>query len=226
MAALTIDWVGALATPPYRALVTIPQDYDHMTEVIAGVLYDLDTDAFWADLKALEAGEDGIVFADIQARNADYTVAGTTYAPAVFMQSDVTFEDLGALAVYTVQLKGTNNDLWVPKDAGGVLLPQPNVIVSPGNSAGLVVVETISSTLEAKIDLVLTGQTLTNEQARAERTTEASVAPMSQPGTIILRDTVSSTRWEADAWEDEDGTIGYRGQGLEKAGQLVEVAWS
>lgn len=225
MAALTIDWVGALAVPPYKALVTVPQDYDHMTVITAGVLYELDTVAFWRDLKALEESEVGIVFSDLQAHNEDYTVAGTTYADAVFMLCEVQFEDKGPSNVYTVQLAGSNNDIW--DIGGGILIPQPNVVVSPGNSAGLVVVETLSASLEAKIDLVLAGQTLTNEQARAERTTQASVAPLTPvAGKIVLRDTVSLRRWEADAWEDENQAVGYRGKGLEKAGQLVEVAWS
>ncbi len=148
MSALIIDWIGGSPVVPFRALVTIPQDYDNMTEVIAGVLYDLDTNAMWSDLKALEATEAGIPFENLQGRNAAYTVAGTNFAPALFMLADVTFEDKGAGAVYTVQLKGTNNDVWVPQDAGGPLLPQPNVIVSPGNSAGLVVTGTSGLTVE------------------------------------------------------------------------------
>lgn len=230
MASLSIDWVGADANPPYRALITIPQDYDHMNEVSAGVLYELDTDALWADLKALEESEVGIVFKDLQARNAAYTVAGTTYAPAVFMQCDVTFEDLGALAVYTVQLVGTNNDLWLPKNAGGNLVTQPNVVVSPGNSAGLQLVQsTDGQSIEAKLDQLIADQELTQEMIEAERTTQASVAPIGNPGTpgkVVLRNITVSKRWEADAWEDEAQQTGYRGQGLESVGMFFQVAWS
>jgi len=217
--ALQIDWVGGLATPPYKALVTIPQA-DLI--FVSGAFYQLDTMAFWNELKALEATEIGIVFGDLQVHNEDYTVGGTNYADAVLMQCQVKFEDTGS--AYSVGLINSNNDIWDVE--GGILIPTPLVTVIAGNSAGLVIiVSTDTATIEAKVDTLITAQDLTNIQKEAEHTTQVSVAPLSQAGTIILRNTTESRRWEADAWEDAGQTIGYRGKGLESVGMLVEVAW-
>lgn len=218
--ALQIDWVGALATPPYKALVTIPQA--DLT-FISGALYELDTLAFFAALKALEASEEGMPFGDLQSHNADYTVAGTTYADSLQMLCQVQFEDTGS--AYSVRLAGSNNDIFDVEN--GVLVPTDKVTVIAGNSAGLVVVESVdTATLTAKIDALTAEQDLTNEQTEAEHITEASIAPLTTPGKVILRNTTTLKRWEADAWEDAAGTIGYRGKGLEKVGMLTEVAYS
>jgi hypothetical protein len=201
-------------------LITIPQSY--LTWIV-GTLYELDTLTFWADLKALEASETGIVFGDLQDHNEDYTVAGTTYADSVFLKAAVTFEDTGS--PYSIRLVGSNNDIFDVE--AGIYQPSGNIVLIPGNSAGLIVVETMdAATISAKIDALVAAQGLTNAQKEAEHITQASVAPLSQPGKVILRNTVTLQRWEADAWEDEGATIGYRGKGLEKVGMLTEVAYS
>ena len=214
--ALLIDWIGALAAPPYKAVVTIPQA--DLT-LISGSLYELDTLAFFSELKALEASEEGMPFGDLMSHNADYTVAGTTYADALLMLCQVQFEDTGS--AYSVRLAGTNNDIFDVES--GILIPTPLVTVIAQNAAGLVVVESVSS---ADITALLAAQNLTNEQAEGEHITQASVAPMSQPDKVIIRNTTTLKRWEADAWEDEAATIGYRGKGLEKVGMLAEVVYS
>jgi hypothetical protein len=200
--------------------VTVPQSY---LTLVSGQLYELDTLAFWAELKALEASEVGIVFDDLQAHNADYTVAGTTYADSVFLKCQVTFEDTGM--PYSIRLVGSNNDIFdVEAD---IYQPVGNIVLIPGNSAGLVIVESQSTAaIEAKVDALIASQTLTNAQKNAEHITQASVAPLTSPGKVILRNSVTLERWEADAWEDEAGTVGYRGKGLEKVGMLTEVAYS
>lgn len=236
--AISIDWTGASATPPYKARITIPQSY---LTYISGTLYELDTMAFWDDMKALEDDEDGIVFNDLQAHFSNYTVAGTTYADAVFMLCEVTFENTGSN--YSVRLVGSNNDIF--DEDNGILVATPGLTIIPGNAAGLIIAETGTSgltpaesqalvdidsnvdtlitataALEAKIDLLLASQDLTNEQLEAEHITD----PVN--GLVILRNTTTLHRWEADAWEDFDRTQRYRGEGLEVVGQLAEVAWS
>lgn len=74
--------------------------------------------------------------------------------------------------------------------------------------------------LDAKVDTLLAAQDLTNAQEAAEHTTDPVL------GKLILRNTTTLERWEADAWEDAAQTIPYRGEGLESIGMLVSVAWS
>jgi len=74
--------------------------------------------------------------------------------------------------------------------------------------------------LEAKIDTLLAAQDLTNAQKEAEHTTDPVL------GKLILRNTTTLERWEADAWEDAAQTIPYKGEGLESIGMLASVAWS
>lgn len=233
MASLIVDWVGALATPPYKALILIPQDYDHLT-LIPGTgsapngAWTLDTLAFWADLKALEAAETGIVFGDLQAHNSSYSVAGTTYADAIQLQCEIAFYNAVPNEDWTVVLEGSNNDIF--DVANGIYVPSKgtgHITVVPGNSAGLVVIESLQAAdVQAKLDALIAAEALTQEQLEAERTTVKSVAPFSQAGKVVLRNTTVSKRWEADAWEDEDQTIGYRGSGLESVGMFSQVAWS
>lgn len=147
MSALVIDWIGGSAVDPFQARVTIPYDYDNVTLVGGsppnGVI-ELDTIAFWNDLKALEASEEGIPFGDLQTHNSAYTIAGTTYADAVALLCEVKFEDTSQ--EYSVVLAGSNNDIF--DVVGGVLVPTPLVTVISGNSAGLVITDISGLTAE------------------------------------------------------------------------------
>jgi hypothetical protein len=92
--------------------------------------------------------------------------------------------------------------------------------LTTAESTALLTIDANVTTLDTNVDLLLTAQTLTNQQAAAEKTTDPDT------GKLILRNTVVMRRWEADAWEDDDMTVPYKGEGLESVGQLVEVAWS
>lgn len=209
----------------------IPQDYDHLT-LVSGAppngAYVLDTKALWLDLKALEASEEGIVFADQQTHNSEYTIAGTTYADAIGFLCEIAFYNAVPDEDWSVILEGSNNDLF--DIVNGIYVPSKgtgHITVVPGNSAGLVVItSTDTAAIETKIDDLIAKQALTQEQIEAERTTLLSVAPMTTPGKVVLRNTNVNRRWEADAWEDSAQTIGYREKGLESVGMFVEVAWS
>lgn len=87
-------------------------------------------------------------------------------------------------------------------------------------STALINIDSNVSTIQTDLATLLTNQDLTVEQAAAERTTD----PVS--GILILRNTVVMRRWEAAIWENAAGTTPYKGEGLEKVDQLVEVAWS
>ncbi len=91
---------------------------------------------------------------------------------------------------------------------------------------GVLATSTEVAAVAAAIVLLTASQDLTNAQKEAEHITEQSATPMTTPGTVVVRNTTTLERWEADAWEDEAGTIGYRGAGLEKVGMLVSVAYS
>lgn len=95
--------------------------------------------------------------------------------------------------------------------------------LTPTESQQLDDIDTNVVTLLSITNALKTSNDLTNEQANAEHTTSRST------GKIILRNTDTLTRWEADAFEDEDQNIPYGtnpNAGIESAGMLVEVAWS
>lgn len=121
-----------VATVDYTTLtVEVPQA--DLT-LVGGTFYTQDTNAFWRELKAIEASEEGISFPPMSDRNAAVTIAGTTFAPGVQLVNgfNITYED----GQYSVQLNGTNNNLWSIADG---ILNQNQVQVIPTNSAGLVV---------------------------------------------------------------------------------------
>lgn len=117
--AISINWA--------TKVINVPQAY--LTPV-SGSLYELDTNQFRLDLKALEASEAGSVFDDTHRHNTEVTVAGVTYAKffEIINGYTVTFED----GAYRVRLAGTNNNISDVQNLNQVsLLTQ--------NSAGLIV---------------------------------------------------------------------------------------
>lgn len=99
---------------------------------VSGTIYELDTNWFRLQLKAIEASEEGMPWPDTHTHNTEYTVAGVTYARAfqIVAPYSVEFED----GQYTVKLTGSNNNIF-DVDAG--ILVQNQVQVIPSNSAGL-----------------------------------------------------------------------------------------
>jgi hypothetical protein len=121
---ITIDWG--------TRVINVPRDY---LTLVTGTLYELDTNTFRLDLKALEDDEAGIAFPDTHNHNTAVTVAGTTYARFIEIINgySITFED----GPYSVRLSGSNNNLF---DVENGILNQNQVQVIPGNAAGLIVV--------------------------------------------------------------------------------------
>jgi len=131
--AITVDY----SSSPFR--IKIPQA--DLT-LISGSLYELDTDAFWDDVKALEAAETGIVFQDMQSHNAEYTVAGVTYAPKVEILNGTNSSNIDVYEVffdpdtqYSVRLAGSNNNIF---DLENAILANTTTQIIPQNSAGLI----------------------------------------------------------------------------------------
>ena len=117
--AISIDWGTKVITVPQADLT-----------FVGGSLYDFDTDQFRKDLKALEAGEDGMAFLDTHEHTAPKTLSGITFARFVEIINGytVTFQD----GQYRVRFVGSNNNISDVANLNQVsLLPQ--------NSAGLIV---------------------------------------------------------------------------------------
>lgn len=121
--AITIDWGGTNA-------INVPQA--DLTPV-SGTLYELDVDWFRLQLKALEAGADGMPFPVTHVHNTEITLAGLTFARTVEILSPytVTFED----GQYTVRCVSANHNIADVKNANQVSLITQN-------SAGLIKVTT------------------------------------------------------------------------------------
>lgn len=110
-------------------VINVPQSY---LTLISGTFYELDTDQFRLDLKAIEDDEVGMAFPRTHTHNTEVTVAGITYARTIEILPpySVEFED----GQYTVRLVGSNNNIF---DVENGILVQNQVQVIPTNSAGL-----------------------------------------------------------------------------------------
>ena len=100
---------------------------------VSGTLWAQDTKAFWDELKAIEASEEGMPFPNFQIHKGETTVAGVTYARFIIIVAPYTvrFED----GQYAALLEGSNNNIF---DEGIIVRNQVSII--PTNSAGLQIV--------------------------------------------------------------------------------------
>ena len=120
--------------------IKIPQSY---LTLISGSLYELDTGQLWEDIKAWEAGEDGIIFQDAQTHNPTYTVAGVTYARKIEILNASNSSNIDVYEIffdpdtqYSVRLAGSNNNIF---DLENSILANTTTQVIPQNSAGLII---------------------------------------------------------------------------------------
>ena len=137
--AISIDWG--------TKVISVPQSY--LTN-ISGTLYELDTEQFRLDLKALEDDEAGMPFPDTHRHATQVTVAGVTYARVIEIINgySITFED----GQYSVRLVGSNNNFF---DVENSILNQNQVQVIAQNAAGLIVHTSgsgLSAAEQAKLD--------------------------------------------------------------------------
>jgi hypothetical protein len=127
-------------------VIHIPKTY---LSLVGGTLYQLDTEQFRLDLRALEADVYGIVNLKTHDHNTEQTIVGTTYARGITILSpySIEFED----GQYTVMLVGSNNNIF---DVQNGILAQNQVQVIPTNSAGLIKVTSGSGVTEQdKLDI-------------------------------------------------------------------------
>ena len=118
--AVSVDWITGVITVP-RADMTLIQASPEVRE--------LDTTAFFDELKLLEASAEGMPWPDTQRHNLSYTISGITYAESleIIPPYSVTFED----GTYAVSLKGTNNNIIDVANTN-------QVRILANNSAGLI----------------------------------------------------------------------------------------
>jgi len=72
--AVSVDWITGVITVP-RADMTLIQASPEVRE--------LDTTAFFDELKLLEASAEGMPWPDTQRHNLSYTISGITYAESL-----------------------------------------------------------------------------------------------------------------------------------------------
>lgn len=214
--ALSVNWATGVITVPQADLT-----------LVVGALYEHDTDAFWAEIKSIEASEEGIVFDDIQDHNSTYSIAGVTYAQKVEIIApySVQYENTGGN--YSVRLTGSNNNLFDVEN--GILVPTPGVTIIGQNSAGLIVTQESGLTAAESAALLAIDTNVTSMLATLTDIDEREIGEhITNPATgkVVIRNTTALRRWEANGWEDVAKTIPYRGKGLEVVEDLVEVAYS
>jgi hypothetical protein len=133
---------------PSTRVITVQQGD---LSLVTGTLYEHDTEAFRQTVNDLMAGEALMWLPDWADRNAPYTVFGATYAQKIEVINGFSIEYDDAPGAYSVNLKGSNNNLG---DIQGGVLVQNLVQVIPTNSAGLVVVDTGAADTTAIISTV------------------------------------------------------------------------
>jgi len=136
--AISIEWS--------TKIINVPKSY---LTLVGGTLYEMDTNQFRLDLKALEASVYGIPNLKTHNHNTSVTVAGITYARTIEIVSgySVKFED----GQYTIRLTGSNNNIF---DVENGILYQNQVQIIPTNAAGLITVVSGSGVTEQdKLDI-------------------------------------------------------------------------
>jgi len=129
--AISIDWGTKVITVPQADL-----------SALGGDLYELDTDWFRLQLKALEDDEEGMPYLDTHQHNTELVLGGVTYARTIEIINGytVTFED----GQYAVTLTGSNNNI-------ADVVNLNNVSVRTNNAAGLVALNAIQASLETMV---------------------------------------------------------------------------
>jgi hypothetical protein len=125
--AVTIDW-GNKIINVYQSDLTL----------IQGSLYELDTEWFRLQLKALEESEEGMAFLDTHRHATEVTISGVTYARFIEIINGYQVQFLPN-SHYTVRLVGSNNNIPDVK-----VLSEVSIVAQ--NSAGLVVAGNMTPT--------------------------------------------------------------------------------
>lgn len=205
--AISIDWGSKV--------ISVPQSY--LTPIV-GTLYELDTEQFRLDLKALEDDPEGMAFPDTHRHATQVTVAGITYARTIEIINgySIEFED----GQYSVRLAGSNNNFF---DVENGILSQNQVQVIPGNAAGLIVHESgVSGLTQDESDALLdiaadqsTIQTSISAMQGSVTSIQINVAAMVATQTSIEAELVRALGLMQENYQMDQCTyVDYQGQKL------------
>lgn len=116
---LSIDWG--------TKIISVPKAY---LSLVTGTTYEMDLDQFHLDLRALEAGEQGVLFDPTHEHDTTVTIGGVTLSRVVELINGytITFED----GQYGVNMVGANSNL-------SEYINRNQVSIASANSAGLTV---------------------------------------------------------------------------------------
>lgn len=122
--ALSWDFVNKIVTVPQSDCV-----------LVSGTFYTLDTNWFKNELNAELSNETHIWVDDVYTHNTEVgPIAGTTFARTIQIINGWQVQ-FSPDAQWSVQLEGSNNDIW---SIGDGILVQNQVQVIPTNSGGLI----------------------------------------------------------------------------------------
>ena len=176
--------------------------------VLGAGVYGLDVNWLRLELKDLEDDEYGIPMPDTHVHNTEVTLSGVTYARFVEIINSYTLTISPATA-YVVICSGANHNLAdVYNNTTG-----PTMIV--GNSAGLVVTAVSGLTAEEASDLSLLRKFHTNDYGTDDGVSPAVIRLMDDDGLTALK--------EAEAFEDYEKLVEFRGTGVRRRGPFVDA---
>ena len=190
--AVTVNWISGVIYVPKADMTLVQSNPFEIRE--------LDMDAFRLTLRDLEEDPDGRPWPRTHDHNTEVTFGGATYARQFIILDPytVTFED----GQYQVNLSGANSNL-----ADRVNLNQ--VSIRSNNSAGL---QTVGSGLtDEQNNRLLAVEKLLRNKTITDPTTGRQT---------VYEDDDTTPAFEADLFEDKDGTQPYRGQGADRRERL------
>lgn len=169
--AISVDWSTRIISIPQADLTPL-----------GGGIYELDLDQLRLDLKALEAGEEGVPFDDTHLHVTEITLSGATYSRFfVFINGyTVTFED----GQYAVNATGANCNIADVMNVNQVSL-------RTFNSAGLITVVSGSGLTQEQHDQLMA--TSIEDGGRLETVDDNILAVLSDTGFLV---DVEGGKWE------------------------------
>lgn len=183
---------------------------------ISGTLYELDTDWFRLQLKAIEASVEGMPFLDTHIHNTEVTVAGTTFFRTIEIINGYSIE-FTPDAQWSVRLAGSNNNIF---DVENNILVQNQVQVIAQNSAGGQVIETgvsgLTSSESSKLDGIDVTLTVLRKLQMNKMITDDTTGILT-----VYDDDDITPLYSGNIYEDILAGQLYRGAGIERRERLT-----
>jgi hypothetical protein len=172
----------AISVDPITGEISIPRA-DMPVIQVSPEVRQLDTVAFWEDLKDWEASQDGMPWPDTQTNNPAYTISGFTYAQGFLIIPPyfITFED----GQYAVALEGSNNNILDVATSN-------QVSILSQNSGGLIFGRLTADDVAQLFDYVVEGSETFAEMMRLIRADAAGKIVQAGDGSYAIRDAADS----------------------------------